>query len=262
MERLILIVFTALCLLGCSETAGKKDPEIRRICSLSAAATHILNKLGAPPAAVDRYSLITALPSTPAAGKGTALSAERLLQLKIDTLLVWSYQKNALEHLTRYGIEIVTVEPFRSSNFAEQVRRLGRLTGKEKNCEKIIAEHNRIFETLKKKESPEKRVYFELYSRNRGAGDDSCIGDLLRAAGGKSILKKTALAGTEYIIAQDPEVIFFVEGFGSVSEIMKRGGFSAVEAVKRKAVYPVPRHLTVEGAFTVEAVKYLKERMK
>ena len=228
---------------------------------MSAAAAVILDKLGTPPAAVDQYSAIAADPATPVVGKGTALSPERLLELKITTLIVWNYQKNALEHLTRYGIELVTVEPFRSSNYSSQVRKIAALTGREAKAEEIIAGHQKLFPVQKPSGKAPRRVYFELYTRNRGAGDDSGIGDLIRAAGGKSILDKSSLAGSEYIVSQNPEVIFFVEGFGDAREIMNRSGFSAVEAVKRKAVFPVPRRLLIEGAFTVESVEYLKKRI-
>ena len=77
----------------------------------------------------------------------------------------------------------------------------------------------------------------------------------------RSFLDKSSLAGSEYIVSQNPEVIFFVEGFGDAQEIMNRSGFSAVEAVKRKAVFSVPRRLLIEGAFTVESVEFLKKRI-
>lgn len=260
MGRLFLTVAAVLLFCGCS---GEKIPEIRekRICSLSAAATVILEKLGVPPAAVDQYGSIAASPGIPVIGKGTAISQERLLELKINTLIVWSYQKNALEHLTRYGMKLVVVEPFRNANYSNQVMKIGNLVGRGPAAQKIVAEHQKTMKALQTSAEKKKRVYFELYTRNRGAGDDSGIGDLLRAAGGKSILAKSTLTGTEYIVRQNPEVIFFVEGFGSADEIMNRSGFSAVDAVKRKAVFAVPRRLLIEGAFPAEAVAFFKKRM-
>ena len=248
----------ALLFAGCSK--GAAAPEERRIASLCTAAVVILNKLGTPPVAVDQYSAVVA-PSIPVIGKGTAISVEKLLELKINTLIVWSYQKNVLAYLTRYGIELIAVDPCRAANFPELIEKLGALAGKRKKCGEIISEYKKSFEGIKSFLGRKKRVYFELYTRNRGAGDESYMGDLLRAAGGKSILKKSALTGTEYIVKQDPEVIFFVENFGSKDEIMNRSGFAAVEAVKRNAVYPVPRELLIEGASLREAVEYLRKRI-
>ena len=258
MGRFFLICCMALALAGCSKRTAA--PEERRIASLSTAAAVILNKLGTPPVAVDQYCAVAA-PSTPVIGKGTAISVEKLLELKINTLILWSYQKNALEYLTRYGIELVAVDPCRAANFPELIEKLGALTGKREKCAGIISEYKKSFEGITSLAGTKKRVYLELYTRNRGAGDESYMGDLLRAAGAKSILKKSALTGTEYIVKQDPEVIFFVENFGSKDEIMDRSGFAAVEAVKRKAVYPVPRELLVEGASPREAVEYLRKRI-
>ena len=210
---------------------------------------------------MDEYCRSVVHAQTPVVGKGTALSAERLLALKIDTLVIWSFQRNALDHLSRYGIDLVEIEPLRAENYPALVEKMEKLTGKSEEAKKIIADHEEIFKNLKTFSGKEKPVYFELYSRNRGAGDESYIGDLLRAAGGKSILKKSALAGSEYIVTQDPQVIFFVEGMGSAEEIMNRNGFSTLDAVKNKAVFPVPRALLVEGASPLEAVEFFRKRM-
>ena len=259
MGRYFLIFGAIFLLCGCSKRG--EAPAERRIASLSAAAAVILNKLGTPPAAVDQYSAVVAVPSTPVIGKGTALSVEKLLELRINTLIVWSYQKNALEYLKRYGIELIEVTPCRISDFPELVRKLGEVTGKRKKAAEIIAGYQKIFDRTASFSGKKKSVYFELYTRNRGAGDESFIGDLIRAAGGESILKKSSLTGTEYIVKKNPEVIFFVENFSTRDEIMKRSGFAAVEAVKRNAVFPVPRELLIEGACLCEAVEYLRKRM-
>ena len=259
MGRLFSIITLCLLLAGCS--GSRKEEGALRICSLSAAATAVLTRLGTPPHAVDLYGALTAAPSTPVVGKGSAVSLEKLLALKIDTVIAWSYQKNTLEHLERHGIKVVTFDTVRMRNFPQMVRKLGALTGKTQAAEELIKGFSSIAPGTPKEGQEVKRVYFELYSRNRGAGDDSYIGDLLRAAGGKSVLKKTSLTGTETLIEKDPQVIFFVEEFGSIQEIMSRSGFAALEAVKHKAVYPVPRRLLVEGAFPAEAVEYLKKAL-
>ena len=261
MGRLFLTVLMLFVFAGCSRNEKVRQERSSRIACVSTAAAAVLCKMGTAPAAVDEYCLDLVAPGTPVAGKGTALSPERLLELKIDTLVHWSYQRNALEHLSRYGIRLVEVAPVRVANFPELVRKMETLTGKKEASEKIIAEFLTIFSTLKQERKAFKRVYLELYSRNRGAGDDSYAGDLLRLAGGRSILKKSALTSSEHIITQNPEVIFYVEGMGSAEEIMKRSGFSSLEAVKSKRVFAVPRKLLVEGAFPLEAVEFFRKRM-
>jgi ABC-type Fe3+-hydroxamate transport system substrate-binding protein len=258
MGRLFSVICALLLLTGCAEE--KKTAEAVRICSLSTAASAVLCKLGVPPAAVDQYSAELA-PGVPVIGKGTAVSPEKMVELKIDTLVVWSYQQSAVEHFKRHGIRIVALEPVRKANFAAMVKRLGALTKKEEKALQIAEHYEKIFPGPGAGSSKPKRVYLELYTRNRGAGENSYAGELITAAGGKSILQRTALAGTEHIISMNPEVIFFVEGFTTAEEIASRNGFAALDAVKKKKLFPVPRRLLVEGAFPLEAVAYFKKRM-
>ena len=259
MGRLFLITGVLLLLTGCS--GEKKYSAPKRICSLSTAGSAVLCALGAPPAAVDHYSANVVSGKSVVVGKGTAVSAEKMVELGIDTLVVWSYQVPAVEHLRRHGIRIVPLELVRLKNFPEMIEKLGHLTGKEKEARQLAEKYEKLLLLTTSGVQNPKRVYLELYTRNRGAGAFSYAGDLLLAAGGRSILEKSALTGSEHIIRSNPEVIFFVEGFTTPEEIMKRQGFSGIEAVKRKAVFPVPRHLLVEGAFPAEAVEYFKKRI-
>ena len=259
MGRLFSIILLLLLGTGCAE---EKKPSLpKRICSLSTAGSAVLCSLGTPPAAVDHYSAGVVPEGTAVIGKGTAVSAEKILELEIDTLLVWSYQLPAVEHLKRHGVRVIPLEPVRLKSFPAMVEKLGCLAGKEDKARQLAEKYKRILHLPASAQKVPKRVYLELYTRNRGAGELSYAGDLLKAAGGRSILEKSSLTGSEYIIKSNPEVIFFVEGFSSADEIMKRQGYSTIEAVKRKAVFPVPRHLLVEGAFPLEAVEHFKKRM-
>lgn len=260
MGRLFCAVTIALFLAGCSGEKAKTEQE-KRICSLSTAGSAVLVLLGAPPAAVDSYGTLAVPEKTPVAGKGTAISAETLMSLKINTLVLWSYQVPAMEHLKRYGIELYPLEVCRLQDFPETVLKLGKLVKKEKEAAVLAERFKRELASGAVSNKPLKRVYAELYTRNRGAGDLSYTGDLLRAAGGKSILEKSSLCATEHLIQKDPEVIFFVEGMTTAEEIMKRNGYSVLTAVKRKAVFPVPRRLLIEGAYPLEAIAYFKKRM-
>ena len=260
MGRLISAVIFALFLAGCSGEKAKTPGE-RRICSLSTAGSAVLCLLGTPPAAVDCYGTLVVPENTPVAGRGSAISVETLMSLKINTVLLWSYQVPAMEHLKRYGVELFPLEPCRLKDFPEMVLKLGQLVNKEKEAALFARRFKEKLALEAVSGKPLKRVYAELYTRNRGAGDLSYTGDLLRAAGGKSVLEKSALCGTEYLIQKDPEVIFFVEGMTTAEEIMKRNGYSALTAVKRKAVFPVPRRLLIEGAYPLEAIAYFKKRM-
>lgn len=258
MRKYLCLFFLLLSAAGCSGEQKKVDPP--RICSLSSAAVCLLGRLAVTPAAVDEYSRPFAPAGTPVVGKGSAVSAERLLELKINTIIVWEYQRAAVGHLRCYGIKTVSVAPLRLATLPEFIRELGDLTGKTREAQQLAAEFSRKLASLSVP-ALQRRVYLELYSRNRGAGRNSYAGDLIAAAGGKNILESTSLTGTDEIIRQDPEIIFYVEHCGSAEEIMKRPGMSNVSAVKNKKIFPVPRKFLVEGAFPLEAVEYLKKRI-
>ena len=214
--------FLLLC-MGCS---GEKKLSLpKRICSLSTAGSAVLCALGAPPAAVDHYSADTVPAGTPVIGKGTAVSAEKIMELGIDTLVVWSYQVPAVEHLKRHGIRIIPLEPVRLKSFPDMVEKLGRLSGKEKEARLLAEKYEKLLCFSESAGKTPKRVYLELYTSNRGAGELSYAGDLLKAAGGRSILEKSSLTGSEYIIKSDPEVIFFVEGFTTAENHEASGVF-------------------------------------
>ncbi|MBR2372824.1 MAG: ABC transporter substrate-binding protein [Lentisphaeria bacterium] len=256
--RIAVGVIALLIFSGCS---GEK-PRVAelRICAVSSAAVCILNQLQCAPAAVDEYSLPFAAKGTPLVGKGAVLSAERMLELGINCVIIWEYQRSAAAHLARRGIKIFEIKSLRLKELPELMLRLGKLTGKERESAVLAAE----FRKKLWKPDPQaasRRVYLELYSRNRGAGKNSYSGDLLAAAGAESIFEKTSLVSSEEIIRRDPEIIFYVENCGSAEEIMKRPGMNKVSAVKNKKVFPVPRRFLVEGAAPVEGIEYFKKRI-
>ncbi len=251
-----------LLLTGCPRQENARLPE--RILSLSTAATHILTRLGTPPAAIDEYGRVAAgINPLPVIGKGSAVSRERLTELGIDCAIVWYYQADAEKQFRDSGIRVEKVPQVRLSTYPELMLRLGKLTGKNAEA-KILADTFR--RELSRNSIPEdrtpRRVYFELYGPGKAAGGESYLGDLLRAAGGESILPRTGLTGMESVVESAPEVIFFIEGFGSAEEIEKRPGLASSPAVKNGRVHPVPRRLTIEGLAPLEAIEYLKQKMR
>ena len=111
-------------------------------------------------------------------------------------------------------------------------------------------------------EVPARRICFELYSPGKIAGDASYLGDLVRAAGGKSIMPETGLISAEAVIEAAPDVIFYIEGFGSAAEIAARSAYSGTPAVRNGRIHAVPRRLTVEGIAPLEAIEFIRQYMR
>jgi iron complex transport system substrate-binding protein len=239
-----------------------KKPE--RILSLSAAATHIMTRLGSPPAAIDEYGKIAAGKNMPPViGKGSAVSQEKIVDLNIDAAIIWYYQVALAKVLQTKGIRVETVGSTRLSGYPGLIRQIGKLTGRHPEAEKLAAEFKTKLKTVAANSTSKPvRVYFELYSEGKCSGDQTYLGDLVRAAGGQNIVDKNGLISLETVIEKSPEVIFYIEGFGKPKEIAARPGISSTPAAKNKRIYPVNRRLVVEGLAPLEAIKYFKSHMR
>ena len=263
--KLVRIIFI-LCLLSISSwLKGETKSHPRRILSLSAAATHILTQLGQPPAAIDKYGKIGAGRKTPPIiGKGSALSQEKLVELAIDCVVLWYYQNDAAELFRRKGLRVEKVPTIRLANYPQLIMTLGALVNRSEKAEILCNDFKEKFKTITKKSVAKKplRVYLELYSKGKCAGDKSYAGDLVRAAGGRCITPKTGLISTEMVIESEPEVIFYIKEFGKPEEIKARPGFANTPAVKKGKLYPLERRFITAGLAPLEAIKYLKSCMR
>ena len=248
-KRIFLIL--TLCLLaGCTPEREAKTP--RRLLSLSTAATHILTELKVPPCAIDEYGRIAAGSPPPAViGKGTA------------GVILWYYQEEAAERFRNEGLPVTVIPAVRLAEYPALILRLGEVAGKTEQAQELAeAFRRRLKQISVPAEVPARRICFELYSPGKIAGDASYLGDLIRAAGGKSIVSKTGLISAEAVVEAAPDVIFYIEGFGSAAEIAARNAYSGTPAVRNGRIYAVPRRLTVEGIAPLETINFLKQYMR
>ena len=247
-------------LTGCSRVNNDSgQPE--KILSLSAAATKILYDLGVPPVAIDEYGKIAAGEPLPEIiGKGNAVSREKIAGLRIDHVILWSYQNDASANFRNLGIKVTEIAPFRLKDYPVLVRRLGALTGKEKRAEELCSAFQKQLSAIPKP-AKMRNVYFELYGPFKSVGEESYAGDLLSRAGGIVMNRKTGLISSENLLAHQPEIIFYVEGHGSAEEIRKRPGFSQFPAVQNNRIYAVPRRLITEGIAPLEAIGFFRNHI-
>ncbi len=256
------VLLLLVLLFGCAPEQSKRPPN--RILSLSAAATAVLTRLDLPPAAIDEYGLIAAdAPPPPVIGKGAAISLEKITELEIDCVILWYYQEEAAARFRSAGLRVEVLPILRLNQYPDFLRQLGELTGQTAQAQALASTFRReLSQIAAEAGNAGIPVYFELYSPGKAAGEESYIGDLLRAAGGRSIFARTGLASAEKIIENAPEIIFYPEGFGNPAEIAARPGFASIPAVRHRRIYPVPRRLITEGIAPLEAVEYLQAQMR
>ena len=234
----------------------------RRILSTTTAGTALLIELGAASelAAIDRYGKI--VPGTEHAaevGRGSALSAERVLLLEIDLAVIWYYQHSLQSLFRRMNIPTFIVPPLRCDNYPDVVEALGKRIGRAQKAAEIAARFRRLIRELEQNAPARRtRVYLELYSPCRSAGNESYAGDLLRLSGGENVVSSLQRSGTvsaEAIIHGDPEVIFVVDGFTSPDELVKRSGWGEISAVRNRRVFTIDRKYLVPGYDPAGAIR-------
>ena len=269
MNKLLLCIFFLAALLT---RAGDNDGNAissvppQRILSTAAAATAIILDLNAGErlAAIDVHGRV--VPGTnriPVIGYAGRFSREAVLTARIDSAILWDYQTECAAMLEKLDIPVLRLPAIRLSTYRDTVRR--------------IAEHLRIPAAranaladrqpkLPDRPLPENApaVYFELYAPEKTVGENSYIHELLTAAGARNIAAAMPVSGKfsrEQLLLAAPEVIFFIEGFGSAEEIAARPGYEAIPAVRNRRIHAVPRRYTVAGLDATGAVQYLKRHI-
>lgn len=253
-----------LCLMLNYVQTAQAEPGKLRILSLSAAATHILNALEHPPAAIDQYGLIAAGDNPPPVlGRGSAVSLEKITALQINCVILWHYQRDAARLFRRRGLQVLQIQPIRLHTYPDLLMKLGEFTGKTVRAAELCAKFTKDLQTLNEQQSKQRpiRVYFELYSEWKAVGNQSFPGDLLRVSGGFCPVEKTSLLSPEHILEFAPEVIFFIEGSADPKELARRPGLSGSAAARCKRIYAVDRSLITEGLAILEAMVFFREKL-
>ncbi len=237
-----------------------------RILSLSAMADDIIVKLGLSGnlAAIDQYGEI--IPGTQKAqivGKGSALSIEKILELKVDIAFIWWYQDDVAAMLDKYSIPVVRLKSCRLNNYSQTIMLIGQCLKAEKAANAVIRDFNKQMAKLPKaKKHNTKRIYLELYSPYKTAGANSYANDLIEAAGGHNIaigISGGGLISVEEIISRSPEVIMFINGFAANNEIASRPGFKTLTAVKQGRIHGINRKWFVAGVDPAGAVNKIRQ---
>ena len=103
----------------------------------------------------------------------------------------------------------------------------------------------------------------ELYSQWKSPANDGYIGEILNYAGGKLAPggQGKGTVSPEAVAMAMPEIIFFVEGFGSVEELAARSALRNTPAVKNQRIYAIPRRLVCEGVAPEELLKFFSDKI-
>lgn len=191
-------------------------------------------------------------------------SLEKIIELKPDAVITYDKWRPAEEdfaqRLARFNIAVIRAPCYKIDSLAEDIRILGKITGKEKKAEVYIDYYQKILEhaesrlkNLKRKT----RVYAESYTNYYAVSKGSGAYEILERAGADNITGDqpipSPLVSPEWIVDKNPEIIiksassgYLRMGYGCSdinavamfwNVLIKRPVWDRIEAVQKNRVY-------------------------
>ncbi|MEY8598173.1 ABC transporter substrate-binding protein [Mammaliicoccus lentus] len=264
--RVVYLLFAAMIVLsGCQSNTdnekneakqeSKEKVEYKRIISLIPSNTEILYELGLG----DKVVGVSTVDDYPKDVKDKKqfdafkLDTEALMKAKPDLILAHesnkSTQEKDLKKLTDAGVKVVYIDDANSINEMYQTfKQVGKVTGKEKEANKLVDKVKNDIEKVKK-DIPEdkqgKQVFMEISSQPDiyTSGKNTFYDDMLTSIKAKNVFHDEEgwiKTDKESILKRNPDVMITTSG-QSEEEYKKlnnnRDGFDQVNAVKNDSVY-------------------------
>lgn len=267
---LILLLTTPALAESITDDAGKTfffDKPYTRIISLYAAHTENLFELGLEDEIIG-VSRNEDYPSTAAIKPSfsTHDGVEKFLAAKPDLVLIRPMHRRGYPSLwaalERRGIQVLAFQPGNIDEMFTYWRTLGRLTGKEMEAERMVAEFKEGIETASQRVSriPMQRrpmVFFESIHRKYATfAPGSMPLFVLEMAGGRNIASDArsrhgtniANYGLERMLAKSADIDIYLAQYGAMNEVSVRKiatgpAASRIKAVRDRNVFLVDEHL-------------------
>jgi len=249
----------------------------QRVVSLNPGLTEITFALGHGDllVAVDSYSdyPLEAKDIQPRLTTYPSPSIETLVSLKPDLVLTLAERDDDIAQIRRQGIPVLKLFPKDFDAAVGTIRTLGRLYGSPDAGEAIATDMlgRRDAVVAAVADAPRPRVLEELDASEPDkpfvAGPIGFYGQLIDLAGGANIFgdlpSDVGQVGAESIVQRDPEVIILTDAdlpFNPQTPEMVAGrpGWSAIAAVRNKAIYAVPAELySTPGPRLIDGLEHL-----
>lgn len=188
------------------------------------------------------------------AGSGTDINIEALKKLKPDLVITWTSRPENVRYMEEKGLKVFTIYPESLQELYDDMLFHGKVFGREKKMRSVIAEMDRVFETVKKrvKDIPDAQRRKVLWVGSRPTSVACAIGvnnDVITMIGGinpaSEFQQRNIDVSMEQIIAWNPDIIF-IWGHAkyTAQEIMNNPQWRFVKAVRDKHVFKAPEWST------------------
>ena len=264
---LFFVLLMSLMIISCSKknNNSKKSPQgeskYKRIVVMDPAVVEMIYLLGAE----DKIVGITKLQRSKiwpedktdkleSVGTFTNVSVEKVLSLKPDLVITSTfYAPEGFENLMKSNnIELKNVGANTIEEIFANFREIGKMLGKEKEAEKIIAEKREKLEKIKKLETKEKKGVFILSAAPmRIFGKDTLPDDIMKLLNIKNIADNmpgnSPILTPEYLIKENPDVILTL--VKNPDEIVKANPqIKDVDAIKNKKFIVLDSNQVLRGS--------------
>ena len=251
-----------------------------RIIALTAADCEILCALGCEEKLVARGEYCNypeSILALPVVQSGAETNLEEILALDPQVVLMsdMAQAKEVVDALENSGVRVAVSNADTIEGTYEAIRMIGGLAGKTAEAEALVADMEASFAAIREKSADAgKTVYFEVSPLEWGlwaAGAGTFMDEIAQMCGLTNIFADVegwAAVSEEQVLLRDPDVIvtiamYFGEGPTPVEEIMSRGSWAEVSAVKNNRVVNLDSDmLSRPGPRLVDAAEALMEAIR
>lgn len=209
--------------------------------------------------------------------KGSDLNYEKIIELKPQAVILTSNYdwQDAEKKLKPFGIEVINVDSYYTDKFADNVRLLGKIFGKENNAKEFSDYFMSKLDYIDKQLAnvPRRSVYYEYRTAGRTTVPGDYFYEMVNLAHGDNIFKdaKNNTVDIESVVEKNPKYIVKVSDANVYSsyvppteaehkhifkEIAARPGWDQIEAVKNKKVLLLS-HYVHGGASKLVGTMYI-----
>lgn len=231
------------------------DKEPKKVVSLSPVTTEIIAAVGGLDKLVGRTSYCDypkEIKDIEEIGDLITVNIEKIVELEPDLVIGSAYlDQGVRDQLENAGITVVTI--YTEDSFEgtyKDIETIGKILGKVKEAEKVVAEMKAKVESIKDrvaKAKTEPSVYFVVGFGAGGeftATGDTFIHEMIEMAGGKNI----AYDGVQWsfslekIVERKPELVIYSSVLDK-NELISSNGFKDLDSVKKDSVFSIEANL-------------------
>ena len=206
----------------------------------------------------------------PSIGLPLSPSMEAIVAQHPD-LVLGSGDLNVLESagsLQRLGIPVFMVDPHGVDGIYASILSIGKVLNREADAAALVARLRARVEVVKTRVAGKSKLRVLMaiwYDPVMTIGKKAFIGDLIEAAGGRSVTDDIAQewpeVSLESIVSRQPDAILFIKGSKLTAEELKtRPGWEHVKAVQQGRVYYVDDRIQYPSPVAFDALEDLAKQ--